>query len=309
MWSKNIRLLIVASVFGGLVSGCGSLPNKSTQIYQPAQKTKTEFEKTLERAQQGNAEAQHELGIMYDYGQGVTKNEAEAMKWYRKAADQGLAVAQFYLGWMYEDGRGVQKDIDQAHKWYKKAAEQGHNSARAHLPKTVQERQKTEFEQLLENAEQGDVNAQFDLALRYNQGSNGVKKDYKKAEKWYRKAAEQGDADAQNNLGVMYANGQGTPKDEAEAVKWYRKAAEQGEAYAQNNLGVMYANGLGVVRDEKEAVKWYEKSAKQGHKIAKKNLEGMQVKPTTPVNTNVADKLTLPTRKLNTKMNTAVMVE
>ena len=64
--------------------------------------------------------------------------------------------------------------------------------------------------------------------------------DYAEAVKWYRKAADQGDAAAQFNLGVMYATGQGVPQDYAEAVKWYRKAAEQGHAGAQYNLGVMY---------------------------------------------------------------------
>ena len=52
--------------------------------------------------------------------------------------------------------------------------------------------------------------------------------------------AEQGDADAQYNLGVMYDNGEGVTQDDAEAVKWYRRAAEQGNAFAQHNLGVMY---------------------------------------------------------------------
>ena len=67
--------------------------------------------------------------------------------------------------------------------------------------------------------------------------------------KWYRKAADQGDAAAQSNLGVMYANGQGVPQDYAEAVQWYRKAADQGDADAQNNLGVMYDKGQGVPQD------------------------------------------------------------
>ena len=53
----------------------------------------------------------------------------------------------------------------------------------------------------------------------------------------------------------MYANGKGVPQDYAEAVKWYRRAAEQGDAYAQNNLGLMYANGKGVPQDYAEAVK------------------------------------------------------
>ena len=72
-----------------------------------------------------------------------------------------------------------------------------------------------------------------------------------------RAAAEQGDAGAQYNLGVMYDNGAGVPEDDAAAVRWYRLAAEQGLARAQNNLGVMYDNGAGVPEDDAEAVRWY----------------------------------------------------
>ena len=73
--------------------------------------------------------------------------------------------------------------------------------------------------------------------------------------------AEKGDAEAQFNLGVVYANGQGVERDEKEAVNWYSKAAEQDHPPAQLFLGLMYANGQGVERDEKEAVKWYSKAA------------------------------------------------
>ena len=76
----------------------------------------------------------------------------------------------------------------------------------------------------------------------YDNG-HGVPQDYAAAVSWYRKAAEQGDADAQYNLGVMYDAGQGVPQDYAAAVSWYRKAAEQGYAGAQYNLGVMYERG------------------------------------------------------------------
>ena len=73
--------------------------------------------------------------------------------------------------------------------------------------------------------------------------------------------AEQGDASAQYNLGVSYANGEGVLKDEAEAVRWYRLSADQGNAFAQYNLGVRYAFGRGVPQDEAEAVRWYRLSA------------------------------------------------
>ncbi|MEE8544981.1 MAG: tetratricopeptide repeat protein, partial [Alphaproteobacteria bacterium] len=70
--------------------------------------------------------------------------------------------------------------------------------------------------------------------------------DYATALREYRLAAEQGDASAQNNLGVMYAMGRGVPQDSALAAQWYRRAAEQGDARAQYNLGFMYADGRGV---------------------------------------------------------------
>ncbi len=88
--------------------------------------------------------------------------------------------------------------------------------------------------------------------------------NYKTALKEFRILAEQGNAEAQFNLGIMYVEGKGVSKDNTEAVKWYRKAAEQGDAQAQNNLGLMYSEGEGVPEDYMEAVKWYRKAAEQG---------------------------------------------
>ena len=86
-------------------------------------------------------------------------------------------------------------------------------------------------------AERGNVSAQYNLGLIYEDGR--VPKDDKQAMFWYRKAAEQGDAIAQRNLGVMYEDGQGVPKDDKQAVFWYRKAAEQGNARAQDRKSVV----------------------------------------------------------------------
>ena len=80
--------------------------------------------------------------------------------------------------------------------------------------------------------------------------------DYATALREWRPLAEQGDADAQYNLGIMYENGRGVPQDYAEAVKWYRKAAEQGHASAQRNLGYMYDKGKGVPQDYVQAHMW-----------------------------------------------------
>ena len=91
--------------------------------------------------------------------------------------------------------------------------------------------------------------------------------------KWYRLAADQGDASAQHNLAVMYDNGQGVTQDYAQAVKWYRLAADQGYASAQSNLGVMYSNGQGVPQDYVQAHKWYNLAAAQGDADGAKNRD------------------------------------
>ncbi len=85
--------------------------------------------------------------------------------------------------------------------------------------------------------------------------------------------AEQGDAEAQLNLGIRYANGEGVPEDDAEAVKWYRLAAKQGLARAQSYLGIMYGNGDGVPENYAEAVKWFRLAAAQGQEDAKRNRD------------------------------------
>ena len=104
-------------------------------------------------------------------------------------------------------------------------------------------------------AEQGDAGAQYNLGVMYDKG-RGVVQDYGQAVKWYHRAAEQGDADAQTNLGRMYGTGRGVPQNYGQAVEWYRLAADQGYAMAQYNLGVMYGNGRGVVQNYVTAHMW-----------------------------------------------------
>ena len=96
--------------------------------------------------------------------------------------------------------------------------------------------------------------------------------DYKTAFDELTVLAEQGDVDAQFNLALMYNNGKGVLKDSIEAVKWYRLSAEQGIASAQNNLGVMHSNGDGVLKDYSEAAKWFRMSAKQGYDSAQRMM-------------------------------------
>ena len=90
--------------------------------------------------------------------------------------------------------------------------------------------------------------------------------NYETALKEFRPLAEQGLAEAQNNLGVMYETGRGVIQDHKEAVKWYRLAAEQGYARAQDNLGLMYAKGEGVIQDNVYAHMWFNVAASNGSK-------------------------------------------
>ena len=109
---------------------------------------------------------------MYGTGQGVAKDEAEALKWYRKAAEQGDPGAQFNLGNMYADGRAVTKDEAEAVKWYRKAADQGYASA------------------------------QLNLGFMYGKG-DGVIKDEVEAYKWYLLAGAQGNELAKKNTAAI----------------------------------------------------------------------------------------------------------
>ncbi len=128
-------------------------------------------------------------------------------------------------------------------------------------------------------AEQGDAEAQNTLGVMYSEGQ-GVAQDDQIAMKWIRRAAEQGDAVAQNNLGSMYFKGQGVPQDYQMAAKWWQLAAEQGYAGAQYNLGVMYERGEGVLQDYVQAHMWYNIAAVKDLDLAAKNRNRVAEKMT-----------------------------
>ena len=120
-------------------------------------------------ASQGMANAQNNLGWMYEEGKGVTQNYQEAEKWYRLAAEQGYASAQDNLGYIYFIGKGVVQDYKETVKWYRLAAEQG------------------------------DVDAQNNLGVMYVKGK-GITQDYIFARMWFNLAANNGDINAKENL-------------------------------------------------------------------------------------------------------------
>lgn len=138
-------------------------------------------------------------------------------------------------------------------------------------------------------AEQSHADAQYNLGLMYANGQ-GVPQNYKIAVKWYKLAAEQGNAFAQYNLGVIFDQGQGVPQDYKTAVKWYRLAAEQGDADAQFALGLMYALGRGVLKRYIDAHMWLSIATTNGNKLGV-NLIGDFAKKMTPAEISTANNL------------------
>ena len=123
-------------------------------------------------------------------------------------------------------------------------------------------------------AEVGNVDAQNNLGVMYHFGE-GVSKDFSKAAEWYRKAAEKNHVKAQFNLGVLYQD----MEDYTSAIYWYKKAADQGHAKSQTNLGTLYYYGVGVMKDVNVAMSWYGKAANQGDALARSCLAQLQEPP------------------------------
>jgi TPR repeat protein len=117
-------------------------------------------------------------------------------------------------------------------------------------------------------AAEGDAGYQAALGCVYH-----ARQDYKEAMNWHRRAAAQGHAEAQTNIGMLYMDGEGVEQDHAEAAKWFLLGAEQGDRRAQNNLGAFYMNGTGVERDLQKSMEWLKKAAVQGHTGAAANID------------------------------------
>lgn len=199
----------------------------------------TQFPEFLRAAQNEDVEAMLLCGLAFDWGIGVTKNEADAAHWYRAAAEAGNSVAMVNLGIMYAEGRGFAKNDITAARWFLDAAQAG-------------------------NA-QGMVYYGAMLA-----NGKGINKDEAAAVTWFQKAAEAGNPSGMVIFGNSLAKGSGIAKNEREAAKWYRKAAEAGDAFGKFQLGNLYASNANIARNLIEANEnWQTREAKRlWHEVA-----------------------------------------
>jgi TPR repeat protein len=219
----------------------------------------------------GNTSAMNKLGDLYYDGKGVAQDSGKAREWYQKAADAGNAIAMTNLGWLYGNGKGVAQDSGKAREWYQKGADAG------------------------------NTDAMYNLGVLYANGK-GVAQDYDKAREWYQKAADAGNTDAKQALASQSPPPQPAPvaavipqpttptstpsaadwfaqaqrylntKDFANALPLLQKAADAGDAEAMYNLGRLYQYGNGVAQDYALTYQWYQKAAAAGNADAMNNL-------------------------------------
>ena len=253
----------------------------------------------LKAAQQGNARAQNNLGTLYDRGLGVPRNMVVAYALFnlsatldssnRNRAAQNRAVrVKGMTAQDIEAGQALTRQISRPgnlrqalDQYLAQPAVQDKNPPVApdHTEADLTVKQ---VDALLAKAQSGDPAAQQTLTAQARQGNNfaqnalgifysmgvpknsagqSVPRDSSQAVQWFGKAAAQGNAAAQYNLGGAYEHGNGIAQDYTQAAQWYRQAAQQGDAFAQNSLGDLYANGRGVPRSKVVAYALYSLSA------------------------------------------------
>jgi hypothetical protein len=231
-------------------------------------------------AEIGEPEIWFRLACNYSAGFGGTSRDSvKAVFWLEKASAQGHAQAKCDLGVHCYYGNGVRKNSKKALELWSSAAELGIRDAGSWKMIALRDllhdpysQSGAAFEKLIDAAESGDSTAQYELGNYYLTDGGRFGPDFFQAAAWLRKAADQGSADAQTDLGVCYFDGKGVDQDQTTAIMWYRKAAEQGVAVAQYNLGHCYHSGTGVPLDFDGAIYWYERASLQGYPPSLTNL-------------------------------------
>ena len=226
-------------------------------------------------ANQGDVQAQNDLGEIYVHGNIVPKDYKVALYWLRKAAQQGHSMAQNNLGNHYHNGFGVEVNIEEALHWYRLSADQGNPMAMrniASIYSTIIKDQDTAIRYYEKSANLGNADAMWSLSIIFRDGIDGVKADKELAFEWALRAAEKRHKFSQFEVGMMYLEGEGVDQDYKKSVIWLTKAldndldnnyrdrlvAEELDGLIGRQLGYAYAQGKGVDRDWNKAVMFKE---------------------------------------------------
>ena len=192
-------------------------------------------------ADNGDVVARSRVGHMLLRGNGVAKDQPQAILLLTQAAEKGDALAQNTLGGLYFRGDGLPRDLSRSLLWFSRAAEQN------------------------------QPNALNNLGQLYFSG-NGVARDEAKAVDYFRRAADLGIAPSWESLGIAHWYGRGVATDHAAAVPWLKKAAERGLMIAQSLYATALWGGDGIAQDRTEAVRWFERAGAQGDGASLFNL-------------------------------------
>lgn len=238
----------------------------------------------MDKARQGDAKAQNQVGAWYYSGKYVKQDFDEAHKWWKLSALQSNVDAIGNFGLCYQFGRGIEKDTIDAIRLYMKSIKEGNKrlfddrSKRAEASafdgilialcyqkgNGVEKDGQKAIEFFGKAAKLNSVDAARELALCYMNNKNA-----QSAAPWFKQAASQNDLPSTYYYGKLLLDGNGVSKDVQNAVIYLLKAAEQGFPQAQTEVGNLYSTGTGVTKNEETAAQWYMKAA------CNKNVHGM----------------------------------
>ena len=241
-------------------------------------------------AERGKVEAMATLIVLYGRGRGAPRDPDQSYYWMRKCAEQDYPNAQYSLAGAYERGLGVDVDPAEAMYWYGRATENDFVPAIMSLAaihangELGQPRDPAAADRLFARAVEitkkaagdGNADAQYLLSSLYFDGL-GTPADTTEALRWLHIAGENDHPTAQLELGSRYSRGDDIPRDLNTALKWLHRAASQGNPEAQYLLGKAYDTSDALERDYVEAYKWFLLSADQGYKPAVAYLEELAI--------------------------------
>jgi TPR repeat protein len=261
-----LAILFAASVWSSEVDSGSSLWRRAMKAKRRGDYSET-AELLEEAAKLGHAAAAATMGVMYQEGQGVSKNHASALSFFTAAAVAGQPHAMGMVAKYYYEGLGTERNLTQAFHWYHEAALHGILDALFmlgmcyHQGQGVPADKRAGFGWLQKGAEAGQLDSMAMLARCYLEGL-GVEVDVQAAIGWLRTAAVREHPGAQFKLGTLLLKGmREIPADAESAISWLRKAAASGHSDAMAALAECYEVGRGVVADPVEALAWWNRAA------------------------------------------------
>jgi len=235
----------------------------------------------------GSVRAPNLLYMIYGNGAGVPEDREKALAYLREGVAKGDSGARSnYAVMLYRGVPGVPRDRALAGKYLVELSREKvvvpsvyyYLGVMHYRGENGMKKDAAEGLRLIRlAADQGDPEAQRDMGKAWEFGWTG-KEDLREALAWYQKSADNGDGDSQWRIGMAYVNGDERKADPVQAVEWFRRSAESHNTQGMTSLAVMYATGEGVTQDWERARELYEEAAEGGEAHALLNLAGMYLR-------------------------------